>query len=219
MRDFSAIVVRHEHPRRETGAKPSAHWRIILAAACVLLCAAGFSSAQQARGDQTVPLTDMQRFQKIEDQWREALGNRDQYALELVLAPEMIDISASGEVTTRNQQIAMLLRKGEGPVSLNQRVANVRTFGDMAVVIGTYVEQVQLNNRQVEQKGIFTHAFRRVRGNWLCVSAQRTAVTEPAQQKKRGSKREDSAEPPFRLPMLDEGSNPQKTQPSSPPEN
>jgi hypothetical protein len=219
LREFSAIVVRHDHPRRETGAKPSAHSRIILTAACVLLCAAGFSAAQQVRGDQTVPLADMQRFQKIEDQWSGAISNRDQYALELVLAPEMIDISASGEVTTRNQQIAMLLRKGAGPVFLNQRVANVRTFGDMTVVIGTYVEQVQLDNRQTEQKGLFTHVFRRVRDNWLCVSAQRTPVSEPTQQKKRGSKREDSVGPPFRLPMLDEGNNSQKTQPASPPQN
>ncbi len=219
LRDFSAILARHEHPWGETGAKPSAHWRIILTATCILCCAAGVGSAQQAHGKQTVPLSELQRFQKIENQWSEAISNRDQYALELVLSPEMIDISASGELTTRNQQIAMLLRKGAGPVSLNQRVANARPFGDMTVVIGTYVEQVQLNNRQVEQKGLFTHVFRHVRDSWLCVSAQRTAVLEPAQQKRRGSRREDNAEPPFRLPMLDEGNNSQKMQPASPPQN
>jgi len=219
LRDFSAIAVRREPPWGGIDPKTSAHWRIILAAACILFCAAGCSFAQQAPGDQTAPLTDMQRFQKIEDRWSGAINSRDQYSLELVLSPEMIDISASGEVTTRNQQITMLLRKGAGPVSLNQRVANARPFGDLAVVIGTYVEQVQLNNRQIEQKGLFTHVFRRVRDNWLCVSAQRTAILEPAPQKKRGPKRDDNAEPPFRLPMLDEGSNSQKTQPASPPQN
>jgi hypothetical protein len=123
LRDFSAIAVRREPPWGGIDPKTSAHWRIILAAACILFCAAGCSFAQQAPGDQTAPLTDMQRFQKIEDRWSGAINSRDQYSLELVLSPEMIDISASGEVTTRNQQITMLLRKGAGPVSLNQRAA------------------------------------------------------------------------------------------------
>jgi len=35
-----------------------------------------------------------------------------------------------GDVTTRNQQIAMLFQKGDEPVSMEQRVVSVRTFGD-----------------------------------------------------------------------------------------
>ena len=45
-------------------------------------------------------------FQKIEDSWSDAVNRRDQYSLELVLSPLYVDVSASGDVTTRNQQVA-----------------------------------------------------------------------------------------------------------------
>lgn len=127
--------------------------------------------------------TDMQRFQQVEDRWGEAISKRDQHALQLVLSPELIDISASGDVTTRNLQIAMLLNKSTEPLSLDQRVASVRTFGDLAVVIGTYVEQLRFDDQPVQRKGIFTHIYQRVHGHWLCVNGHRTAVPEPLRQK------------------------------------
>jgi hypothetical protein len=34
---------------------------------------------------------------------------RDQYALELVLSPLFVDVSAGGDITTRNQQLAQLI--------------------------------------------------------------------------------------------------------------
>ena len=68
-----------------------------------------------------------------------AVTKRDQYALELVLAPQYIGISASGDVATRNQQIAHLFVKNSGPDSLEQKVISVRFVGDVAIVNGTYV--------------------------------------------------------------------------------
>ena len=56
-------------------------------------------------------------MQQVEDRWAIAVTKRDQYALELVLAPQYIGISASGDVTTRNQQIAHLFVKNAGPDS------------------------------------------------------------------------------------------------------
>src|SRR5208337_5537548 len=43
-------------------------------------------------------------FQKVEDAWSEAVNQRDQYGLELVLSPLFVDVSATGDITTRNQQ-------------------------------------------------------------------------------------------------------------------
>src|SRR5580692_7707640 len=49
------------------------------------------------------------QFQKIEDSWSDAVNRRDQYSLELVLSPLFVDVSASGDVTTRNQQVAQVI--------------------------------------------------------------------------------------------------------------
>jgi hypothetical protein len=101
----------------------------------------------------------------------------------------LIDISAIGAVTTRNQQIAMLFGKGAEPLSLNLRVINVRIFGDLAVVIGTYGERRRVNGKLTGLNGMFTHIFQNVRGNWLCVSAQRTWPIETVPQKGRGTEK------------------------------
>jgi hypothetical protein len=148
-----------------------------------VLFSSGFQThAQQAGSAQAPKLSDKQAFQQIEDRWSQAIAKRDQYALELVLSPELIDISASGNQTTRDQQIAMLFEKNAEPLSLDQRVTNVRRFGELAVVIGSYEEQLRVNRKLVRRTGVFTHIYHNERGNWLCVNAQRTAEAEPALQ-------------------------------------
>jgi hypothetical protein len=90
-----------------------------------------------------------------------------------------MDISVTGDMTTRDQQIALLFEKGTEPLSLNQHVLDARTFSDLAVVIGSYDEQLHLRGKAVHRKGMFTHIYQNVRGNWLCVHAHRTAAEDP----------------------------------------
>lgn len=152
------------------------------------------TDAQQAGSAQASQLSDKQAFQQIEDRWSQAIAKRDQYALELVLSPELIDISAWGDQTTRNQQIAMLFERDAEPLSLDQRVTNVRTFGELAVVIGRYDEQLRVNGKPVRQTGMFTHIYHIERGNWLCVNAQRAPDVESVPEKARGTAKHNRAE-------------------------
>src|ERR1700733_3845115 len=158
---------------------------VILSIVSVLFFAISQSSAQEISASQAPLLTDMQTFQQIENRWSEALNKRDQYALELVLAPELIDISAAGTVMTRDQQIAMLLQKHTEPLFLDQRVVYVRSFGEIAVVIGNYVEQPRAKEKVAWRSGMFTHIYRRALGKWSCISSQRTAIADPSLQKAR----------------------------------
>ena len=125
-------------------------------------------------------------MQQVEDRWADAVTKRDQYGLELVLAPQFIGISASGDVATRNQQIAHLFVKNAGPDSLEQKVVSVRFVGDVAIVNGTYVMSWKGEKAPVLEKGIFSHVFEHVRNTWLCLNSQRTVVAEESQ---RGSAR------------------------------
>jgi hypothetical protein len=163
---------------------------------CLLFSAVPLCPEQQTHAAQTSPLTDEQEFQQVEDRWSAAINKRDQYVLELVLSPELIDISATGDVTTRNQQISMLFQKGTEARSIDQRVVKVRVLGNITVVIGNYTEQLRANDKAVQQKGVFTHIYENVRGNWLCVNSHRTATEEPVRQKARGSKKQASLSSP-----------------------
>ncbi len=140
----------------------------------------------------------IQEFQKIEDAWDNAIEQRDQYALELVLSPLFMDVSASGDFTTRNQQLALLITGEDKTLHLEQRVITVRMLGDIAVANGTYVLRRKAGSAPVEEKGVFTHVFERTRGGWLCINSQRTKLPEDSSAK---AKKSTNAESPFHIPI------------------
>lgn len=145
--------------------------------------------------------SEVRDFQKIEDSWSGAINARDQYSLELVLSPLFVDVSATGDITTRNQQLAQLITGEDKTVHLEQRVITVRLLGDTAVANGTYVLHHKAGSSQVDEKGVFTHVFERQRGGWVCVNSQRTSLREDAPGK--GKKKQNSnAELPFHIPLF-----------------
>ncbi len=150
-------------------------------------------------------------MQKLEDQWSDAIVKRDQYGLELLLSPLYVGISANGEVSTRNQQIAQLFQKTTDPLTMEQRVISARMLGDVAVVNGTYIQRRKTVSDTLEERGIFTHVFQRVRSNWLCINSQRTSVAEESAAKQKLSKK-SNADLPFHVPFLFKGAEADKQQ-------
>jgi ketosteroid isomerase-like protein len=179
--------------------------RSLLITLCLILPSM-IAAAQQATKPPAVP-PEVREMQQVEDHWADAITKRDQYALELVLAPQYIGISASGDVVTRDQQIAHLFVKNSGPLSLEQRVVSVRFVGDVAIVNGTYVMTWKGEKGRIEEKGIFSHVFEHVRSRWLCLNSQRTVVAEEtpgAAAEKPKAKRSD-AELPMHVPLIYKG--------------
>jgi ketosteroid isomerase-like protein len=182
--------------------------RIVACLSAVLLtCSA--AAAQNLNSDpvttgSSAALTgaaDIAQFQKIEDAWSDAVNRHDQYGLELVMSPLFMDVSASGDVTTRNQQVALAIANDDKSLFLTQKIVTVRKLGDIAVANGTYDLHHKVNSAQVDEKGVFTHVFERVRGGWLCINSQRTVLREDssAKQKKQSSA---SASEPFHIPFF-----------------
>ncbi|MGA3159925.1 MAG: nuclear transport factor 2 family protein [Terracidiphilus sp.] len=144
----------------------------------------------------------IQEFQKIEDAWDNAINVRDQYALELVLSPLFVDVSAGGDITTRNQQLAQLITGEDKTLHLEQKVITVRMLGDIAVANGTYVLHHKVGSAQVDEKGVFTHVFERAHGGWLCINSQRTRLPEDTSPK---HKKQSNDEMPFHIPFISRG--------------
>ena len=186
------------------------HLRSLLFLLAGLAPAALVTHAQEAATDETAKTsTQLQVMQKLEDSWSAALAKRDQYGLELVLSPQFVNISADGDVRSRNQEIAYVLNKFPDMISLEQTVVNVRTLGDVALVNGTYVLRRRVNGHPVEEKGVFSHVFQRNRSNWQCINAQRTIVVEEAEGKtKTTTAKTSNAELPFHIPLFHKGAEP-----------
>ncbi|HVN93915.1 MAG TPA: nuclear transport factor 2 family protein [Terracidiphilus sp.] len=153
------------------------------------------SSAAEKPGVTETISPEILLFQQIDDKWSDAVNRRDQYGLELVLSPLFVDVSASGDVTTRNQQVALVLSGDDKTLYLTQKVVTVRMLGDTAVANGTYTLRHKVGSSLVDEKGIFTQVFERSRGGWLCINSQRTLLRQDAAKKK-----ESAPEAPFHLP-------------------
>jgi hypothetical protein len=182
-----------------------------------LSCLGASALAQQPAKTTAAP-PEFREMQQVEDRWDDAVAKRDQYALELVLAPQFIGISAGGDVTTRNQQIAQLFVKTALPETLEQKVVSVRLVGEVAIVNGTYVMTWKGEKAPLLEKGIFSHVFEHVRNNWLCLNSQRTVVAEEtkgAAPKLQPKTRHTDATLPMHVPLVYKG--PTSTQPTPPP--
>jgi hypothetical protein len=158
---------------------------------------------------------EIRELQKVEDAWSDALNKRDQYGLELVLSPLFVDVSAAGDISTRNQQIVGLIKQEDKTASIDQRVITVRMLGDVAVANGTYAFTHKLGNNMVEDRGVFTHVFQKQHGNWVCLNAQRTLIREQTPGKSKSkAKAESKSELPFHIPLFSKGDKTDKTGPS-----
>ena len=196
---------------------PNRHCALLLA----LFVTQPLIGQKSAAGSGPAPV---QEFQKIEDAWSAAINKRDQYAIENLLSPQLVDIAATGDVTTRNQDVAKLFTKDALPLSMSQKVISVRTLNEGFVLVsGTYTlrwpeppgSSVQ---GTIDEKGVFTHVFQAVNGRWLCVNSQRTVVAEQMPQAKvktTAPKAKSNAAEPFHIPLVYKGA--QSTQPPPPP--
>ena len=141
---------------------------------------------------------EIAQFQKIEDAWDHAVNRRAQYGLENVLSPLFLDVSGTGDVTTRNQQLAFIIATEDKSLHIQQKIITVRMLGDTAIANGTYVLHHRGSSGEVDEKGVFTHVFERAHNGWLCINSQRTVLKEDGG---RGKKKSD-AELPFHIPIF-----------------
>jgi len=175
----------------------AAYFALLLS--CCAAVAQNPSSASVRPAVTSAESPEIREFQKIEDNWSNAVNQRDQYSLELVLSPLFVDVSASGDITTRNQQLAQVITGEDKTLHIDQRVITVRMLGDIAVANGTYVMHHKVGSAQADEKGVFTHVFERLHGSWVCINSQRTVLREDSNAK---PKKQSNAEMPFHIPLF-----------------
>ena len=181
---------------------------IAILAASFLTSGMLHAQAPSTPGATSAESPEIRELQKVEDSWSSALNQRDQYGLELILSPLFVNISATGDVTTRNQQIVDIINGGDKTAATDMRVVTVRMLGDVAVANGTYSYTHKADGKELEQRGIFTHVFQRLHGSWVCLNAQRTLIKEeaPGKSAKAKAKSDSKAELPFHIPLFSKGS-------------
>lgn len=180
----------------------SACFFALLLSCCVAIAQTPAPAAAADRPGVTVTESpEVMQFQKIEDNWANAVNSRDQYSLELVLSPLFVDVAATGDITTRNQQLVQVISPEDKSLWLTQKVITVRMLGDIAVANGTYTLHHKVNGSEVDEKGVFTHVYERLRGGWVALNSQRTALR--ADNNASGKQKKSSAgDMPFHIPFF-----------------
>ncbi len=144
-------------------------------------------------------------LQKVVDRWDDAVGQHDQYALELVLAPQFISISDTGEVKNRDQVVSLMVMKDAPHYTLAQKVISVREVGDVAVINGTYDRAYQgsrlSRTKAKEQKGVFSQVYVRARNSWECLNSQRTLIEESTVKSDKKKSKNEPNEKPLNRPL------------------
>lgn len=162
-------------------------------------------------------------IQKVLDRWDDAANQHDQYALELVLAPQFIAISDMGQVKNRDQQVSEMVIKGAPHFTLTQKAISVRMLGDVAVVNGTYdriYQASRLSHTPMrDQKGVFSQVFVRARNTWQCINSQRTLIVEDTGKEAKKKAKTGANEKPlthglgFNFPGLHKTTSPSQQPP------
>jgi hypothetical protein len=95
-----------------------------------------------------------------------------------------------------------LINQADKNAVTDMRVITVRMLGDVAVANGTYSYTHRVNGTPEVEKGIFTHVFQRLHGNWVCLNAQRTLIRQEGPAKPVKTKAKSEAELPFHIPLF-----------------
>ena len=178
--------------------------RYFLLFCATLIVISSFAYAQMpTNGEQpSVPSVESQQvaeLQKVADRWDDAVGQHDQYALELVLAPQFISVTDTGAVKDRDQVVSEMVTKDAPHYNLMQKVITVRMIGDVAVVNGTYDRTYPGSRlsriKAKSQKGVFSQVYVRARNTWECVNSQRTIIEESTLKSRKKSQDESEAKP------------------------
>jgi ketosteroid isomerase-like protein len=174
---------------------------VVLVSCCVhAQTAASDPPADIPQAVTTTASPEVLQFQKIEDNWSNAINQHDQFGLENVLSPLFVDIAANGDITTRNQQVVQVISTDDKSLWLSQKVITVRMLGDIAVANGTYALRHNVSGKTVDEKGVFTHVFERTHGGWMCINSQRTVLRQDGPGGKQ--KKQSTAEEPFHIPFI-----------------
>ena len=117
-----------------------------------------------------------QELLQLEQEWADAMVQRDTAKLGDILANDWEIIISSGEVRTK-ERVLNLLESGAMKLDFVEYVdMKVRAFGDTAVVTGRTIMKGRENNKDISGQERFTDVFVKKNRRWHCVATQTTSI-------------------------------------------
>jgi len=115
-------------------------------------------------------------FEKIEQDWANALVNADKAGLDRYEAPGYTLVTATGTTLTRAQSDGELLNGHQHFDALQISDVEARLSGNLAVVTGHARSSENYQSQDNSGDYEFTDVFERRHGRWMAVHAQLTRI-------------------------------------------
>jgi ketosteroid isomerase-like protein len=134
--------------------------------------------------------------ESLEQQWRQAQLNGDAVAMDRLLSDDFVGITASGQVTTKAQQLARVRDRVIVLTQLNLSDIKVKLIGPIVAVVTSRAE-IKGTNDGVPISGAFryTRVYQRLAsGMWKITSFESTRV--PTEGSGRGHSEAEASPPP-----------------------
>lgn len=143
----------------------------------VLMCVcAVLISVGNAQGQASIDPSAEKAIRLREELWERALQLGQQAIIDSIVAEDALLVGSNGELMTKAQADADR-RKGVLKSSTTTQMI-VRVFGNMAVVIGTNVEQSEYAGQDTSGQYRWTDVFEKRGGQWVVVSAHSTRIDD-----------------------------------------
>ncbi len=114
----------------------------------------------------------------VEQQWKQAVIDRDRAALDQFYASEYISTDSEGLVWNKRQDIEIDTAGASRLTSFKFEDLRVQVYGDVAVVTGRLFTAGVMAGAPSQNLSRFTDVFVKRDGRWRCVATHSTAVGE-----------------------------------------
>jgi ketosteroid isomerase-like protein len=107
----------------------------------------------------------------MENLWNRAELDNDAAAVQLLLADDFVMTVAEGTVYNKAQIVASVADKSYRPEVLQSSDLVVHSYGNTAIVTGSYYEKGVDKGKAWERRGRFTDTWLNVGGRWQCIAS------------------------------------------------
>lgn len=106
----------------------------------------------------------------LENTWVQAEAHNDADALDKLVADTFVSTQPDGSSQTKAETLAFVRDKSNHWDTVVAENMKVHTYGDTAVVMGTYHEKGNSGGKPFDNHGFFTDTWIHRNGKWRCVA-------------------------------------------------
>jgi ketosteroid isomerase-like protein len=116
------------------------------------------------------------QFRAFDKKWADATAHADLSALDDILSDDLTYTHSSGETQSKTEFIASIRSKELQYHSIDFETADVRAYGNVAIVSSHVRVKVTANGHDVNVHAFFLHVWVKQRGRWQLVAHQATKI-------------------------------------------